>query len=94
MISRLRRRPGLVLFVVAVLIGSAAAVRGEIRPSMVTPLTVAAVLAIIIGEQLPVRISRRVIAPLTTAPALGLILMPLSEWGRSRPRRPSLPSSG
>lgn len=81
MISWLRRRPGLVLFVVAVLIGSAAAVRGEIRPSMVTPLTVAAVLAIIIGEQLPVRISRRVIAPLTTAPALGLILMPLSEWG-------------
>lgn len=74
--ASLRARPGLLLFILAVLIGSFAAVRGEITAEMITPMMIAVVIAIILGEQLPMRIARRVIAPLTTAPALGLILAP------------------
>lgn len=76
-----RTRPGLILFVLAVLVGSVAAVRAEVTGGMITPMTIAGVVAIIIGEQLPMQISRRVIAPLTTAPALGLILAPLDFDG-------------
>ena len=72
-----RLRPGLTLFGVAVLLGSMAAVQADITEPMVTPFAVAAVFAIVIGEQVPMQFSQRVIAPLTTAPALGLILAPL-----------------
>ena len=72
-----RLRPGLTLFGVAVLLGSMAAVQADITEPMVTPFAVAAVLAIVTGEQVPMQFSQRVIAPLTTAPALGLILAPL-----------------
>ncbi|WP_114201824.1 HD-GYP domain-containing protein [Janibacter anophelis] len=79
MIGALRSRPGLVLFGLAVVIGSVAAVRAHITEAMITPFAIVAVAAIILGEQIPMRISRRVIAPLTTAPALGLILAPLGD---------------
>lgn len=75
------RRPGLVLFAVAVLLGSVAALRADVTEEQIRPLTVVALVAIVLGEQLPMRISGRVIAPLTTAPALGFILTPLAANG-------------
>lgn len=81
MTGTLRPRPGLILFILAVLVGSVAAVRAEVTGAMITPVALAAVVAIIIGEQLPMQISQRVIAPLTTASALGLILAPLDFEG-------------
>ena len=75
------RRPGLVLFAVAVLLGSVAALRADVTEEQIRPLTVVALVAIVLGEQLPMRISGRVIAPLTTAPALGFILTPLAASG-------------
>ena len=73
---------GLILFVFTVFIGSVTAVRGELSGATATPFVLVAVLAIIIGEQLPVHVGRRVMAPLTTAPALGLILAPLEFDGQ------------
>lgn len=81
MISVVQRRPGLILFAVAVVLGSVVTVRAEITPATFTPFVIAAVLAMIIGEQLPIRLLRRSIAPLTTAPALGLIVAPVSVAG-------------
>ena len=81
-----RLRPGLTLFGVAVLLGSMAAVQADITEPMVTPFAVAAVFAIVIGEQVPMQFSQRVIAPLTTAPALGLILAPLGASSGEVPR--------
>lgn len=77
MMTSVRERSGLVLFFLAVLVGSAAAMRADEVERMLTPLTVTAVIAIVIGEQMPMQISQRVIAPLTMAPALGLILAPI-----------------
>ena len=80
------RRPGLVLFAVAVLLGSVAALRADVTEDQIRPLTFVALLAIVLGEQLPMRISGRVIAPLTTAPALGFILTPLAANGVQLPQ--------
>lgn len=79
MIAGLRARPGLVLFGIAVVVGSIAAVQAEVTREMVTPFAVVALVAIVLGEQVPLRIARRNIAPLTTAPALGMILSPLGD---------------
>ncbi|MDN5748150.1 MAG: hypothetical protein L0H64_06530 [Pseudonocardia sp.] len=75
--------PGLILFTFTILVGSIAAIRGEIDGSALTPFVLVAIAAIIIGEQLPIRLAQRVLAPLTTAPALGLILAPLSFGGEA-----------
>lgn len=72
-----RLRPGITLFGIAVLLGSVAAVQADVTEAMVTSFAVTALVAIVIGEQVPMQFSQRVIAPLTTAPALGLILAPL-----------------
>lgn len=85
MIAALRSRPGLVLFGLAVILGSAAAIQADVTAAMITPFAVVAVGAMVLGEQLPMRISRRVIAPLTTTPALGLILAPLGGQGAEAP---------
>lgn len=74
-------RPGLLLFLFTVFIGSVVAVRGEVGDSAATPFVLVAILAIIVGEQLPIRLADRVMAPLTAAPALGLILAPLDFGG-------------
>jgi hypothetical protein len=81
--SGLVQRPGLILFCLAILIGSVAALWADVTPEMVTAASVVAIIAIVLGEQLPLRIAGRVIAPLTTAPALGLILSPLSFGGEA-----------
>ena len=81
--SGLVQRPGLILFCLAILVGSVAALRADVTPHMVTPVSIVAIIAIVLGEQLPLRIAGRVIAPLTTAPALGLILSPLSFGGEA-----------
>lgn len=78
MITLLRARPGLVLFGLAIVVGSICALRAELVEGALTTFTLAAVVAMVLGEQLPMQISRQVIAPLTTAPALGLILTPSS----------------
>lgn len=80
MIRRVRR-PGFAVFCIAVLLGSVAALRADVTVEMIRPLTIVAVFAIVAGEQLPMRISGRVIAPLTTATALGLVLTPLNFDG-------------
>lgn len=67
-------RSGLILFVGAILIGSYAAINANFSADVVTGFTVVAVIAIIIGEQVPLVVAGRAIAPLTTAPALGLVL--------------------
>lgn len=79
MTRMLRARPGLVLFALAVVLGSFAAVRAEVTAVMVTPFAIVAIVAMVLGEQLPMQVSRRAIAPLTTAPALGMILSPLGD---------------
>ncbi len=77
----MRARPGLILFGVAVLLGSVMTLRADVTGEVVTPFVIAAVVAMVLGEQLPMRLSQRTIAPLTTAPALGLIVAPLSFGG-------------
>ena len=72
----LRARPGLVLFALAIGVGSVAALRAQPSEASVTAFSLASIIAMIVGEQLPMRLSRRVIAPVTTASALGLILAP------------------
>lgn len=72
-----RARPGLILFAIAIALGSVMTLRADVTGETVTPFVVVAVLAMILGEQLPIRFARRTIAPLTTAPALGLIISPL-----------------
>lgn len=67
-------RSGLILFVIAILIGSVAAIKADLSAGVLTPFTAVAVLAIVIGEQVPFVVAGRAIAPLTTAPALGLVL--------------------
>jgi hypothetical protein len=67
-------RSGLILFVGAILVGSYAAINADITPGVVTGFTAVSVLAIIVGEQVPLVVAGRAIAPLTTAPALGLVL--------------------
>lgn len=78
-----RLPPGLILFTFTVLVGTFAAIRGELDESALTPFVMVAIVAIIIGEQLPIGLAQRVLAPLTTAPALGLVLAPLAFGGRS-----------
>lgn len=73
MMALLRARPGLVLFALAIVIGSLAAMRAELTQGALTPFVLVSLVAMVLGEQLPMRISRQVIAPLMTAPALGLI---------------------
>ncbi|WEV78203.1 HD domain-containing protein [Janibacter cremeus] len=76
-------RPGILLFAVAVILGSFATLRGELDGSALTPFVVVAFIAIIVGMQLPVSLAQRVLTPLTTAAALGLILAPLNFDGRA-----------
>lgn len=78
-----RARPGLILFGLAVLLGSVMTLRADVTGESVTPFVVAAVVAMVLGEQVPMRLSQRTIAPLTTAPALGLIVAPVSFGGES-----------
>ncbi|NYF97408.1 HD domain-containing phosphohydrolase [Janibacter cremeus] len=80
--NRLHVPPGLILFTLTILVGTLAAFRGELTESALTPFVVIAIAAIIIGEQLPIRLAQRVLTPLTTAPALGLILAPLMFGGQ------------
>ncbi|WP_338750942.1 HD-GYP domain-containing protein [Janibacter alittae] len=75
--------PGLILFTFTILVGTCAAIRGELDETALTPFVVVAIIAIIIGEQLPIRLAQRVLAPLTTAPALGLVLAPLMFDGQA-----------
>lgn len=79
MTAALRARPGLVLFALAVVVGSVAAVNASVTVEMVTPFALVAILALVIGEQVPMQIMGRSLAPMTTAPALGLILAPLGD---------------
>lgn len=79
--AMLRAKPGLVLFALAIVVGSIASLRAELTDESLTTFSLVSMLAMILGEQLPMRISRRVIAPLTTAPALGLILSPRAFEG-------------
>lgn len=81
MITLLRARRGLVLFALAIIIGSVAALRAELTEAVLTPFVLLSAVAMILGEQFPMRIQRQVIAPLTTAPALGLILTPTAFEG-------------
>lgn len=81
--SRKRITPGLILFAFTVLVGSLAAIRGDLDESALTPFVVVAIIAIIIGMQMPISLAQRVLAPMTTAPALGLILAPLSFDGQA-----------
>lgn len=74
--SLLRARPGLVLFGLAIVVGSVVSLRAELTEETLTTFSLVSILAMVLGEQLPMRFSRRVIAPLTTASALGLILSP------------------
>ncbi|WP_435203053.1 HD-GYP domain-containing protein [Janibacter sp. GS2] len=74
MITAMRARLDLVLFALAIVIGSAAALQAELTEGAMTPFVLVSIIAMVLGEQLPMRISRQVIAPLMTAPALGLIL--------------------
>lgn len=76
-------RPGLVLFGITILVGSLTAIRGEVGEAAVTPFVIVAVVAVIAGEQLPIRLGDRILAPLTAAPALGLILAPIQFGGRT-----------
>lgn len=78
-----RARPGLFLFGIAVLLGSVMTLRADVTGDAVTPFVIAAVVAMVAGEQLPMKLSQRTIAPLTTAPALGLIVAPLSFGGEA-----------
>lgn len=76
-------RPGLVLFGITIFVGSLTAVRGEVGGAAVTPFVIVAIVAVIAGEQLPIRLGNRILAPLTAAPALGLILAPLEFDGQT-----------
>lgn len=78
-----RVRPGLILFALAVVLGTIATFDGEYSTETITPFTVAAVIAIVVGQQLPTYLGQRAMAPLTTAPALGLILSPLDFDGEA-----------
>lgn len=78
-----RVRPGLILFGIAVLLGSVMTLRADVTEQSATPFVIAAVVAMVLGEQLPMRLSQRTIAPLTTAPALGLIVAPVTFGGES-----------
>src|SRR5699024_11929589 len=81
MIAALRARPGLVLFVLAIVIGSVAALRAELDEGAMTTFALVSVIAMVLGEQLPMQISRQTLAPLMTAPALGLALTPAAFDG-------------
>lgn len=76
--TKARAWPGMTLFCVAVLVGSIMTLRAEVTSEMLTPFVVVAALAMIAGELVPMRLSQRTIAPLTTAPALGLIVAPVT----------------
>lgn len=75
---------GLALFLVALLVGGWTTFAGEITADGVTPCVITAVIAIIIGEQMPTAMAGRVIAPVTTAAATGLVMAPPGE-GLARP---------
>lgn len=80
--TALRPRLGLLVFVLAGAAGTVAAFLAAPTRVLLDPFVVIACLLVVVGEQLSVSISRRVIAPLTTAAALGLVLSPVAHEGR------------
>lgn len=77
-----RPHVGLAILVVAALVGTAATVLARPAPVLLAPFVIIAGVLVVVGEQLSVGIARRVIAPLTTAAALGLVLTPVERGGR------------
>lgn len=74
-------RLGLAIFAIAALIGTVATLTTPWTLDLLDPFVVTAMLLMVLGEQLTVRIARRSIAPVTSAAALGLILAPVREDG-------------
>lgn len=78
-----RRTAGLALFALAIVLGSIETVRADLDASAFTPFTTVAAIAIFVGQLMPTYLASRVLVPLTTAPALGLVLAPLDFDGRA-----------
>lgn len=76
-----RTAAGLLVFVLASLVGTGAVVTASPGAVLLAPTVPLAFLLIVIGEQLTVRVSGRLIAPVTTAAALGLVLSPIARDG-------------
>ncbi len=72
-----RTGPDFALFAVALVVGCLATIKGEVTDETLTPFTIAAMIAIIGGEQMPTTMARRVVAPVTTATAMGLVMAPV-----------------